>query len=123
MSLRWTSARGGQLLLGVQLLQGRLRDLTVDALAAQLLAERPGGQASPPVPASHPQGGEQRIVDHPDLGESAQHLLGGIVRYALLGQRGRQLGASPRPALKQAQTARPSKAHRVGLHVSGSCRS
>src|SRR6478735_1778217 len=70
----------------VDLLQRGLGVLVIDALATQLLRQRPGGQPPAAVPALDPLPGVGGVVDQADLGEAVEQLAGELVGHAALGQ-------------------------------------
>ncbi len=61
-------------------------DLVVDALAAQLLGQRPPGQTLARLAGLHPGPGERLVVDQPDLLEPVEEPGGDVARAPLLGQ-------------------------------------
>ena len=66
--------------LGIKLGQGRPDRVGVDALLAQLVGERPAGQAPAVVPAGHPGPGERLVVDDADLAVALEDLCGDVGR-------------------------------------------
>ena len=89
-------AGGGALVGLVDLLQRGLGVLVVDALAAQLLGQRPRSQSPAAVPALDPLPGVGGVVDQADLGEAVEQLAGELVGHAPLGQLVGQLLAGAR---------------------------
>ena len=73
----------GLLVVRVDLVQRLAGDLVGDALAAQLLGQRPRARPLLPVPVGDPEPGERLVVDQPDLLEPVEqrgrHLVGDVL--------------------------------------------
>ena len=87
-------ARGLLLVGRVEVVERRAGGLVVDALAPQLLGQRPAGQPAAALPALHPGPREGLVVDQPDLGEPVEQPLGELGGHVALGQLVAQLLAA-----------------------------
>ena len=87
---------GGRFLVVVaELLQGRRRNVPVDALVRQLPAEGTLGQLAGLRAAPHPHVGKLRVVDQPDLFKTVQDRGGDVLGHIAF----RQLALELEPAL------------------------
>ena len=90
---------GLDLVVGVDLVEGAAGHLVVDALAAQLLGQRPAGQALAGLPGLHPGARERRVVDQADLLEPveqpARRRSSGTLFFASLPRSSARLRACP----------------------------
>src|SRR5690606_8098631 len=107
------------LVLGVDLVEDRTRELLVDALLAQLVREGAASQPPTGLLGPHEALGIGLVVDEADLLVAVEHLDRYVVRTALAAQRLLQLGARLRRPGEQPQHDGAGDRVRVRVLVRG----